>query len=481
MRARTILRPPAWACLALCLVASSTAYGQNAATLYRGARLIVGDGTTIDSADFVVEGGRFTLIGATGAVDVPTGTAEVDLSGKTVMPTLVDLHGHLGYQNFADGTMAKEHFTRANLIDHLQRLAYFGVGAVIGVGDLVDRADMHGGRTNWGDVPLRVRDEVVPGTALFKTAGPGIAWPGSGPQGHPSRVDVPYPVTTVEEARAAVLDYARIRPAFIKIWVDDREGAKQTLTPPLFRAILREAHRNDIPVVAHNISLADAKAMLREGIEGWMHVPVRREDTVDEEILAIVRTRIGRNDRPVMWMTLSLITAWMDTFGGPERPAWLDDPLLAATYAPQRIEEYWGAPLRRMTPDDVAHAKAAFAHDAHNAMLLRDAGMKIVSGTDTGQTRHLVGFSSHLDLESQVAMGLTPMQAIVGATRDGAAIGGFDTGLVAAGKSADFIVLDANPLENISNTRRIDRVFLRGDEVPRAEYAARWQAAFPSP
>jgi len=482
MRALTPLRRYALACVAICLVTGIAAHAQNAApTLYQGARLIVGDGTTIENAAFLVEDGRYSLVGTSGAVTMPAGTAQVDLSGKTVMPTLVDLHGHLGYQNLGEGTMSKDNFTRANLIDHLQRLAYFGVGAVVGVGDLVDRADMQGGRTGWGDVPLRVRQTAVPGAALFKTAGPGIAWPGSGPQGHPSRVDVPYPVTTADEARTAVRDYARMQPEFIKIWVDDREGAKSTLTPPLFRAVLREAHRNNIPVVAHNVTLADAKALLREGLDGWMHVPVRGEDTVDDEILEIVRTRIGRNDRPLMWMTLSLITAWMNTTGGSERPDWLDDPLLTASYAPQHIEQFWAEPLRQMTSEDVARAKESFEHDARNAKMLYEAGMKIVSGTDTGQTRHLVGFASHIDLEAQVATGLTPMQAIVGATRDGAEIGRFDTGLVAPGKNADFIVLNANPLDDIANTRRIDRVFLRGDEVPRADYAARWQSAFPPP
>ena len=95
------------------------------------------------------------------------------------MPTMVDLHGHIGFQNVAQGTMSKEMYTRDNLVDHLQLLAYNGVGAVVGVGDLVSRSDMHGGRTNWGDVPLRVRDEVVPGAALFRTAGPGLACRGA--------------------------------------------------------------------------------------------------------------------------------------------------------------------------------------------------------------------------------------------------------------------------------------------------------------
>jgi imidazolonepropionase-like amidohydrolase len=104
--------------------------------------------------------------------------------------------------------------------------------------------------------------------------------------------------------------------------------------------------------------------------------------------------------------------------------------------------------------------------------------MRVVEGTDTGQSRFLIGYFNHLDLESMVGIGMTPMEAIVAATRDGAEIAHLDTGLVAPGKNADFIVLDANPLESISNTRRIDKVYLRGEEVPRAAMAAKWKAQF---
>ena len=241
-------------------------------------------------------------------MQVPAGAARVDLTGKTVMPTMVDLHGHIGFQNVAEGTMSKETYTRDNLIDHLQLLAYNGVGAVIGVGDLVSRSDLHGGRTNWGDVPLRVRDEVVPGAALFRTAGPGIAWPGSGAQGHPSRMDVSYPVSTVDEARAAVRDYVAMKPLFIKMWVDDRGGTKKTLTPPLYRAVVEEAHKYNVPVGVHNVTLANAKELMRAGVEGWLHVPARGGDEADDELVSIVKDRIARNDRPNIWMTPSLIT-----------------------------------------------------------------------------------------------------------------------------------------------------------------------------
>jgi imidazolonepropionase-like amidohydrolase len=448
-------------------------------TLYEGARLITGDGSApIENSAFLVTGNQFTRIGRKGELPLPAGATRVDLTGKTVMPTIVDLHGHLGFQNLIAGTMSKETFTRENLIDHLQRYAYNGVGAVVGVGDLVERSDMHGGRTKWGDVPLRVRDEVIPGAALFKTAGPGMAWPGSGAQGDPSRVDVSYPVSTPEEARAAVRDYVMMKPEFIKIWVDDRDGKKKTLTPALYGAILDEAHKFNVPVGVHNVKLSDAKLLMKGGVEGWLHVPVRGGDVADNEILAIVKDRVARNDRPIMWMTPALITAWMNTQGGPTRPAWLDDPLLKAQYAPRHIEQYWGDPLKKMTPDQVASARRAFEADAKNALALKAAGMKIVAGTDTGQTRHFVGYFNQLDLESQVAMGLTPMQVIVGATRDGAAILHLNTGLVAAGRNADFIVLDANPLDNIANTRKINKVYLRGQEVPRAQYAAKWQTQF---
>src|SRR5436190_22709626 len=303
------------ACLFLAAGSSSQVNGQapgtTEVTVFEGARLITGDGNTIENSSFIVENNRFTSVGRRVDVQVPRGAARVDLTGKTVMPTMVDLHGYIGFQNVAEGTMSKETFTRENLIDHLQRLAYNGVGAVIGVGDLVSRSDMHGGRTNWGDVPLRVRNEVVPGAALFKTAGPGMAWPGSGAQGHPSRVDVSYPVSTPEEARAAVRDYVMMKPEFIKIWVDDRDGKKKTLTPALYGAILDEAHKLNVPVAVHNVKLSDAKALMRGGTEGWLHVPVRGGEVADAELIAIVKDRIARGDRPVMWMTPAMITAWM--------------------------------------------------------------------------------------------------------------------------------------------------------------------------
>lgn len=444
-------------------------------TVFEGARLITGDGSApIENSAFVVTGNTFTQVGRRGALRIPAGAVHVDLTGKTVMPALIDLHGHIGFQNIVKGTMSKAFYTRENLIDHLERLAYSGVGATVGVGDLEDRSDMHGGRTNWGDVPLQVRKEVIPNAALFRTAGTGIAWPGSGPQGDPSRVDVPYPVTTPEEARKAVDDYVKMKPEFIKIWVDDRGGTKKTLTPPLYGAIAEEAHKFNVPVGVHNVTLANAKELMRDGVEGWLHVPVRGGEAVDDELIGIVKQRVARNDRPKMWMTPALISAWIDTQG--TRPAWLDEPLLRDLYSSDQIEEYWGRPLAKRTPQEVERSRKDFQLQASNALKLRAAGMRIVSGTDTGQTRFFIGYFNHLDLESMVAMGLTPSEAIVAGTRDAAEIAKVNAGLVATGKSADFIVLDANPLEKIGNSRRINEVYLRGQKVDRAGLRGKWLA-----
>jgi imidazolonepropionase-like amidohydrolase len=450
------------------------------ATLFEGARLITGDGSTIENSAFVVVNDKFTAVGRRGEVTAPAGATRVDLAGKTVMPAMVDMHGHLGFQNVAAGNMSKEMFTRDNLIDHLQRMAFHGIGGVVGIGDLVDRADGKGGRTNWGDLPVRMRDEIVPGAARFKTAGAGMAWPGAGAQGHASRADVMYFVSTPVEARAAVQDYVRIKPEFIKIWVDDREGRMKTLPPDLYRVIIEEAHRLNTPVGVHNTKLSDAKELMRAGVEGWLHVPVRGGSAADDEIIGIVKDRIARNFHPKMWMTPGLhggwmLSTWAKTPNG-QKPDFLDDPLLKATYSPQQLEEHWGEARKQgLLSRFDAHE---YELQGKNAMALRAAGMRVVMGTDTGQSRHLIGYFNHMVLESYVAMGMTPMETIVASTRESAEIGGFDTGHVAPGKSADFTVLDANPLERISNTRRISKVYLRGQDIGREAMAAKWQAQF---
>src|SRR5207253_4354098 len=86
-------------------------------TVYEGARLITGDGAAIENSAFIVDGSQFTRVGRRGEVQVPANAQHVNLTGKTVMPAKVDLHGHFGYQHDWDGPVGKEYFTRENLID----------------------------------------------------------------------------------------------------------------------------------------------------------------------------------------------------------------------------------------------------------------------------------------------------------------------------------------------------------------------------
>jgi imidazolonepropionase-like amidohydrolase len=275
-------------------------------------------------------------------------------------------------------------------------------------------------------------------------------------------------VTTVAEAREATLDYIKMKPEFIKIWTDDRGGTRKRLTPELYRVIAEEARKANVPVAAHNITLADAKELLRLGVAGWLHPPVRGGEEPDEEFLALIRDRKAKGDNG-MWFNDSGGVA----VGGLE--AW-NDPLLRETISDAQVQAHQGEFLKGLTPEAVERARANARQSGVVAKKLIDAGMKLVLGSDTGQARFFIGWYAQLYFESWVAMGFTPMEAITFATRDGAQIARMNTGLVAAGRDADFVVLDANPLDDIANSRRISRVFLRGQEVDRARLRARWQA-----
>src|SRR5262249_44762538 len=180
------------------------------------------------------EGGRIRESGAAGSRRMPAGARRVDLTGKTVMPALVDAHVHLGYRRGA--TFAADNYTRENLLDELDRFSYHGVAAVLEAG------------TGRGMLPFDVRGKEHPRTR-YLTAGRGFAMPNAGP-GVPMR-DAAYGVTTESEARRDVQELAASRPDMIKIWVDDRGGTVEKLTPNLYRAIIDEAHAHGIRVMAH--------------------------------------------------------------------------------------------------------------------------------------------------------------------------------------------------------------------------------------
>jgi imidazolonepropionase-like amidohydrolase len=392
---------------ALGMLAGAIVPAQAQVTAYEGARLIIGDDTVVQNGTLVVDGARIVAAGAN--VAVPAGATRVNLAGKTVMPMIIDTHVHLSP-------------TRERIIADLKRRAYYGVSAAMSMG--ADLYDM-----------LPIRGENIPGAAKFLSAGRGITMP------EPGRMTAPHWIQTEAEAVKAVQELVDRKVDMVKIWVDDWRGKYKKLTPEIYGAIIKEAQKNGLRVSAHLFDLEDAKGLIRANLDAFAH-GVRDKD-IDDEFVAMWK------QRPNLVLIPNL----------PDRGVKTDLSWLKGSMSDEELEK-----LEKANVDN-PQTNAFFNIQGRNLARLAKEGAQITMGTDGNRP-----WGPHVEMEDMVAAGMTPAQVIVAATRNGAEFLKLnDQGTLAAGKSADFIVLDANPLDDITNTRKISSVVLRGAAVDRSK------------
>jgi imidazolonepropionase-like amidohydrolase len=370
------------------------------------------------------------------------------------MPGMINAHGHVGL--VAGGQNRADAYTRENVLPQLALYEQYGVTAVLTLG--LNR-----------DLVYEIRDEqrrgALPGASIF-TAGRGIGAPDGAPP-LPVAPDQVYRPATAEQAVAEVRETAAHHPDYLKLWVDDIYGKFPKLPPAVFKAAIDEAHRDGIKVAAHVFYLADAKALIGDGVDALAHSI--RDQPVDAELVELMKKR-GT-------FYVSTFTVDESSFAFADDPSLLDDPFLAGALAPEQREKFRTPEFRDKVKSDpnLPRIRAALANGMKNLKTLHGAGVRIAFGTDSGANPlRIPGWAEHHELELMVRAGLTPMQAIVAATRGSAAMLGVpDRGTLEKGKRADLLVLAANPLDDIRNTRQLVTIWNGGREIqPRIALAS---------
>lgn len=434
------------------LASASVAGAQTSAVIvFKGAQLIDGTGAPpIKKSVLVIEGDRIAAVGKEGKVHYPKNARVIELEGRTIMPGIINGHGHLGLlvgtQNRADG------YTRENVENALVQYEQYGVTSIMSLG--LNR-----------DLVYELRDEqhngTFPGATIF-TAGRGFGVQSGAP---PISVaaDQLYRPGTPDEARAQVGEMAQHHPDIVKLWLDDMYGKYPKMDPTIYKAVIEESHKQGLRVAAHVFYLADAKALITDGVDVLAHSV--RDLPVDDELIGMMKAH------SVLY--IPTLTVDESSFVFAEDPAVMQDQFFKLSVSPELLQQFESPEYRKKMESDpnLPKVKAAFAMGQKNLKTLEDAGVRVAFGTDSGATpARIPGWAEHHELELMVRAGLTPMQAIVAATQGSAAVvGSADIGMLEVGKRADFLVLAASPLDRITNTRQMLTIWHGGKEVkPRA-------------
>ncbi len=410
-----------------------------------GAVLIDGSGgPPISNSVVIVAGARIRAIGNRANMPIPAGVEKINGAGKFLVPGLIDLHVHLGTR--AGAAYKDADYTRERIEENLNAYLYFGVTAVRSMG--TDRQAAF-------DARKAERDGQLFSARLF-TAGRGF----TAPRGHPSQEvgDVVIQTDSPEEARKQVDALAAQQVDAIKIWADDLGRTASKIKPNVIDAILDQARKYNIPVTAHIYSLADTEHLVRAGAAGFLHM-IQDTENIDPAFIARLRDL-----RIVFAPTLvRQELGWLYA----EHPQMLDDPDVVRTVDAGSVE----AARQSARSSHVTQAERQdYARAMRNTKRLAAGGVLIGVGSDGGSALDFPGLMTHREIELLVEAGLSPMDAIVAATRNGALAlrKGDEMGTVEPGRLADLMLVSANPLEDVRNLRKIDRLMLNGEWVDRA-------------
>jgi imidazolonepropionase-like amidohydrolase len=412
----------------------------------KGIDLIDGTGRDIQrNVNMVIRADTIAAIQAAGD-PLPDGARIINGKGRTVIPGLINAHGHLGLLN--NDSASASHYNKANIIRQLKKYASYGVTGVLSLG--TDQ-----------DLIFALRDSsqkgLLPGAILY-TAGYGFGVTGGVPPvSFGNKIMRPH---TPEEAAQDMRALATLKPDFVKIWVDNAGQNVPRIAPAVYQAIIQEAHRHGLRVAAHVYYLEDARRLVQSGVDVLAHSV--RDQEIDDTLVAEMK------QKGVFYIpTLSL-----DKYNllVTDNPAWINDPFFRTSLEPNVIERITSETFREKQRNDstLPRKKAAFETAKRNVQKLHKAGITIVLGTDSGaQPIRAQGFSEHLELQLLTEAGLTPMEAIVAATRNAAKMLGIDKqyGTLEPGKKANFVVLDGNPLQDIQQTHRLDGVWKYGKRI----------------
>ncbi len=416
----------------------------------KNVTLIDGSGgpPTMD-ASVLVGGGRIILIESGGTLVVSDGTEVVDGEGKTLVPGIINLHGHVGLTKGL--VQAQEYYTRENVIDNLRTYASYGVTTTTSLG-----TDM--------SAVIGVRDAVragdLPGLARVQTALQGFTTADGYPTHAPGVKGLAIEVGSAASARMHVDRLAEAGADMVKMWVDSHHGTFKKLPPEIFEAIIDRASGHDIVSAAHLYELKDAKRLAGAGLDLIAHSV--RDAEVDSGLIRRLLAR-GITYAPTLTRELS-------TYVYADSPDWLDDPFFTDGVSADVIEGLRTATREAQIADPEQQINRKNLRMAlENLKKLADAGVKIGFGTDSGPPGRFAGYFEHMEAELMVEAGLTPMQVIVAFSKNSSEALRIDRhfGTLAEGKVADMILLNSDPLDDIRNLRDIHAVFIAGQPVER--------------